>query len=155
MEALLGLTSFQGTCSAVCSWEWARGVGRWSCVVDWGSRCKMRADAIPRNWLFEVCWKLQPTQLPRSLLTGKPLAWPPLRLSSATGSSPIRGGSCISLQIERCTAENPAQSLAIPTSTSHATQRIPKKQAAGMPKVHQARLWGMHTVWDTSSWRQI
>lgn len=76
MEALLGLTSFQGTCSAVCSWEWARGVGRWSCVVDWGSRCKMRADAIPRNWLFEVCWKLQPTQLPRSLSTGKPLAWP-------------------------------------------------------------------------------
>jgi hypothetical protein len=26
----------------------------------------MRADAIPRNWLFEVCSKVQPTQLPRS-----------------------------------------------------------------------------------------
>lgn len=33
MEALLGLTSFQGTCSTVCSWEWARGVGRGWCVV--------------------------------------------------------------------------------------------------------------------------
>jgi hypothetical protein len=45
-----------------------------------------------------------------------------------------------SLQIEDRPAQNPAQSLAIPTSTPHATQRIPKKQAAGMPTVPQTRL---------------
>jgi hypothetical protein len=110
----------------------------------------MRAVAIPRNWLFEVCWKLQPTQLPRSLSTGKPRAWPhasPLSRTFASSftiwtslaaiahfshrrSSSAHGGSCISLQIEHFAAENPAQSLAIPTSTAHATQRIPKKQSS-------------------------
>jgi len=47
----------------------------------------MRADAIPRNWLFEVCWKVQPTQLPRSLSTGKPLAWPAASPQSRTSAS--------------------------------------------------------------------
>jgi hypothetical protein len=56
------------------------------------------------------------------------------RLTSATRSPSIHGLSInsTSLQIEHRAAEHPAQSFAIPTSTPHATQRIPKKQAAGM-----------------------